>query len=445
MGELEQQVDVYLGEWLAELPPADTGREWYRNFMESKKPGAFLEVSIGPTSFVNWAGHRALDRAADLLLEKLGEQRRVSHGSARRALLEAHKDHIPKALKTNTFSEHAIIRRAIVKVGQVKRANGTYVLPVVFAPMAKTTDLKFGPMQLLSAKVFRERYDEVIENAGQNEDEGRFVERWQTYSKDYDHFILVAIENHEYGQARIVAREVAELLLNLIRLAFRFGHTDDIRIGDGFIWEKLRSSVYFDTHGSPQFAYSSGPWGSILEDNWTQLLNDRVGHHQAIVASLAGWFASGADAGSPILERLRYASALIAETYSEPHDRIRLVRLISALEALALLPREEKAHGLALHSAWAGGWGEMDVANEIYDAVRGAYLVRNQIVHGDGPPESLVMQAFHRLEKHLGRIWLGMLHIYVLIYNRDRPKHIRQLRRLFGKSVETFFWNPDML
>ncbi|TGT44417.1 hypothetical protein [Mesorhizobium sp. M8A.F.Ca.ET.165.01.1.1] len=445
MGELEQQIDIYLGEWLAELPPPDAGVDWYRDFMKSERPGVFLEVAIGPTSFVNLAGNRALNRAADLLLERTGEQRRVSHRSARRALLEAHKEHIPKALKLNRFSEHAIVQRAIVQVERVKRASGIYVLPVVFAPMAKNTDVKFGPMQLLSAKVFKERYDEVVETAGKIEGESRFVEGWQTYSKDYDHFILVAIDDHEYERARIVAREVAELLLNLIRLAFRFGHTDDIRIGDGFIWEKSRASVYFDTHGTPQFAHSSGPWGSILEDNWKELLDDRVGHHQAIVASLAGWMASGTDAGSPILERLRYASALIAEAYSEPHDRIRLVRLISALEALALLPREEKAHGLALHSAWAGGWGEMDIANDIYDAVRGAYLVRNQIVHGDGPPESLVMQAFHRLEKHLGRIWLGMLHIYVLIYNRDRPKHIRQLRRAFGQYIETFFWNPDML
>ncbi|TIP23069.1 MAG: hypothetical protein E5X67_34880 [Mesorhizobium sp.] len=311
--------------------------------------------------------------------------------------------------------------------------------------MAKKTDFKLGPIRLLSAEVFKNLYDGVMGATEKIEGERVFVERWRTYSNHYDHFILVEIGNHEYERARIVAREVAELVLNLIRLAFRFGHTDDIRIGDGFVWEKSRASVYFDTQSAPQFSHASGPWGSILEEKWQELHDERVGDHQAIVGSLAGWMASGADAGSPILERLRYASALIAEAYSEPLDRIRLVRLISALEALALLPREDKAHGLALHSAWAGGWGEIDIANEIYDAVRSAYLVRNQIVHGDGPPESLVMQAFHRLEKHLGRIWLGMLHIYVLIYNRDRPKHIQGLRRAFGRYVETFFWNPDML
>ncbi|TIQ62001.1 MAG: hypothetical protein E5X41_30610 [Mesorhizobium sp.] len=162
MGELEQQIDVYLGEWLAELPPPNAGREWYRNFMNSKKPGAFLEVGIGPTNFVNLAGYRALDRAADLLLERMGEQRRVSHRSARRALLEAHKEHLPKAIKSNRFSEHAIVQRAVVKVKQVKRADGTYVLPVVFAPIAKKTDFKLGPIRLLSAEVFKSLYDGVI-------------------------------------------------------------------------------------------------------------------------------------------------------------------------------------------------------------------------------------------------------------------------------------------
>lgn len=55
-----------------------------------------------------------------------------------------------------------------------------------------------------------------------------------------------------------------------------------------------------------------------------------------------------------LLDRLRYANTLIAEAFSEPHDRIRLVRLVAALEALAVLHREDKAEGLAWRCAFAG-------------------------------------------------------------------------------------------
>ena len=59
----------------------------------------------------------------------------------------------------------------------------------------------------------------------------------------------------------------------------------------------------------------------------------------------------------------------IAEAFSEPHDRIRLVRLVAALEALAALSSDKKADALASRCAFAGGWTDGGRAVQIVDDV----------------------------------------------------------------------------
>ncbi|WP_146006625.1 hypothetical protein [Bradyrhizobium forestalis] len=151
------------------------------------------------------------------------------------------------------------------------------------------------------------------------------------------------------------APDVAEYILNLIRMKFGYHHMDDVRVGNGFIWETSQVRFYFDKVGSPNVSLSSGPRASHLDDRWANLFDDDFSPDGIYSHSLAMRMVSGDDPSSPILERLRYANALIAEAFSEPHDRIRLVRLVAALEALAVLPREEKSEGLAERCAFAGG------------------------------------------------------------------------------------------
>ena len=153
--------------------------------------------------------------------------------------------------------------------------------------------------------------------------------------------------------------------------------------------------------------------------------------------------ASGDDPHSPVLERLRYANALIAEAYSEPHDRIRLVRVVAALEALAALPREEKSQTLALRCAHAGGWADCSRAIEIVDDVSNAYAARNAIVHGDAPDNDDAISAFYRVERHLACIYVGFLHVYAKIQRRYRPTHARHIRRAIEAHIEYFFWDQE--
>jgi hypothetical protein len=239
------------------LPPPGAGTEWRRARL--KEPGALLDVSVVPWNFVSLACYRALNRAAALLLARVGEQRRISLGSARRALLSGHKDHLPKALRTGIFSEYAIIDRAIKKVSSIERADGIYVLPIVFAPLAQNTDYTLGPITLLSAKEFRARYGAPLAETKGTKLGDMLLDGWCKYAERYDHFMMVQVKGHEEDKARQTAREVGELVLNLIRMVFRFSATDNIRIGDGFVWESSRSAVYFDLENSAHLSLCKGP------------------------------------------------------------------------------------------------------------------------------------------------------------------------------------------
>jgi hypothetical protein len=50
---------------------------------------------------------------------------------------------------------------------------------------------------------------------------GKAVAEWSTYSERYDHFIVVEVRGHETEMAWKTAREIAEYVLNLIRMKFR--------------------------------------------------------------------------------------------------------------------------------------------------------------------------------------------------------------------------------
>ncbi len=434
---LEEVVDAYLGEWLRGLPPPEADKSWY---LESFKNFEILEYAKGGLNWISHAGNRHLSVAARLLLERMGEQRRITLQTARRCLIEAHFAHLPKARKTGKLSEHAVIAGASKKITHWKRSPGSYVFPACFAPSATKSQFRIGPAVVFAKATFEEKYLPAIAAQATDEFGRRAVTEWSSYAERYDHFVVVDIERHETKMAWIEAREVAEYVLNLIRMKFGFSHMDDVRIGNGLVWETKWVQVHFDKSGAAGFSLSSGRWASHLDDTWVKHFDDDFGIEAPLLASLATWMASGDHPHSPVLERLRYANTLIAEAFSEPHDHIRLVRLVAALEALAVLPREEKSDSLAWRCALAGGWTDCGRAVQIVDDVLYAYTVRNALVHGDSPGNEEAISAFYRLERHLVRTYLGFLHLYAKIQQRYRPTQsvifagplINTLRVYFG-------------
>lgn len=439
---LEEEVDAYLGEWFKGIAPANAPKDWYLNLTKNDV------VTLGISQPNNWVGARGnghLRAATQLLLDRTKEQRRVTIATARRCLIEAHFAHLPKAMRTRKLSEHAVIAGATDRLAKARRSSGTYVVPVCFAPSATKTSFRIGPAVILARAVFEERYRSAIQARADDDDAftKKAVKQWAEYSERYDHFIVVRVDGHESEMAWKAARDVAEYVLNLVRLKFGYHHMDDVRIGNGFIWETSQVKVFFSEGGAAGFTLSSGPWASHLDDTWGDHFEDDFGPDAPLLASLAMWMVSGDDPSSPVLERLRYANTLIAEAFSEPHDRIRLVRLVAALEALAVLHREDKSEGLAWRCAFAGGWTDCGRAVQIVEDVLYAYSVRNAVVHGDGPKEGDAISAFYRLERNLVPIYLGFLRLHARTQARYRPTHIRHIRQAFDRHIESFFWTPD--
>jgi hypothetical protein len=441
--QLEEAVDAYLLEWMNGRPPVNATAGWYREALKSDH--ATLEPLTRAWNLISAKGSASLWSASRLLLQGMGEQRRVGLQTARRCLIEAHAAHLPKADRTRRLSEHAVIAGATKRLATCARENGIYAIPVQFAPSAKNTRFRIGPAVIMSKEIFDAEFRAAVAaEAGGTEAFGKkAAAEWAKYSERYDHFIVVEVLGHEPEMAWKAARELAEYVLNLIRIKFGFYHMDDVRVGNGFVWETSQVQLYFDQAGAANFSLSHGPWASHLKDDWVEHFDDDVGGSAPLLASLALWMASGNDPQSPVLERLRYGNALIAEAFSEPHDRIRLVRLVSALEALAVLPNEKKANSLAWRCAFAGGWTDCGKAVQIVDDVLNAYSVRNAVVHGDSPNNDDAISAFHRLERHLASIYIGFLQLHAKVQRRYRPTHVRHIRQAFDKHIEFFFWDPD--
>lgn len=443
MMQLEEAVDSYLGEWLKGLPPLGATTDWYRESL--KKGHSILEPANGNWNVISREGNRYLQTACSLLLQRMGEERRVTLQTARRCLIEAHFSHLPKAKRTGKLSEHAVIAGSTKRIAESTRSDGLYVIPVHFAPSARNTRFRIGPAVILAKAVFDAEYQAAILAQADGTDGfgDTAVPEWSTYAERYDHFIVVGINRHETEMAWKAAREIAEYVLNLIRMKFGFYHTDDVRIGNGFVWETSQARVFFDKDGAANLSLSRGPWASHLKDNWVEHFDDDVGAEASLLASLGFWMASGNDPKSPVLERLRYANTLIAEAFSEPHDRIRLVRLVAALEALAVLSNEKKSNALAWRCAFAGGWTDCGHATQIVDDILYAYTVRNAVVHGDSPDNDGAISAFYRLERHLMRIYVGFLHMHAKVQQHYKPTHVRHIRQAFDRHIENFFWGPD--
>jgi hypothetical protein len=298
---------------------------------------------------------------------------------------------------------------------------------------------RLGPVTLVAKDRFQAEHGEAIQSLARGDKLDRsFVAEWRLYTRRYDHFLTVNIERHENEMAWSAAYEAAEYVLNLIRMRFGYYHTRNIKRGGGYVQEQFSSRIVVNKGGDIGFTSQGGPWGSHLDDEWMTHLDDALGDFAGLLSDLGSWLASGDDPASPILERLRYANGLMSEAYSEPHDHIRLVRLIAALEAMALLPREEKAENLARRCSIVGNWDDSELEKDIFAAVKEAYRLRNAVVHGDAPTATAVMEAFLGLERHLLAIYLGFLHFHASIHNTCRPQSIKHLRRLASNHIRNW-------
>ena len=403
----------------------------------------------GGNNAINAKGMRHLGAAAEKLLVREKLAAKVQQWTAMKALGEGLEAHTPKARNTGVLSEHAIIAKAAAALRICPRADGVYVFPVVFARRATTTDFNIGAARILAKPVLEAELAEAWARHDAEDDKdglgARLADDWRQHMADFDHFITVSIEGFEEKMAWAAAMDCAQMMLNIFRMYFGFQAMDDVRIGNGFIWQAKRSSMRLTADGDICLSSSFGGGGSHLESGWEMAFGRDLSGFARLLGTSISWPTVNDGRPDPMFERLIYFNRLIAEAYGEPHEPIRLVRLISALEAISLIGSTDKAHNLAHHCGATGGWGDPHQYCKIYDAVREGYRWRNSVVHGDALSEGDVRRAFFGIESHLLDIYLGMLSLHAGIANEVRPRSVGTLRREFLKRIDLFFWAPSLV
>ena len=330
---VEQHIDAFLYEWQeTTLRVADAAQA--KNISQLKDIN-LLPGMKGSGNLISAEGMRHLERAAEKLLIREKLAAKLKRWTAITALGEGLQAHIPKALKTKKLSEHAIVAKAAANLHAYRRDDGLYVFPVMFAKQAMTTNFDIGAARIVAKPIFEAELADAWKLHDLEEDKHgigfRLAEDWRQHIAEFDHFIVVTMEGFEEEMAWTAAMDAAQMLLNILRMYFGYQTMDDVRIGNGFIWQNKRSSLRLTKQGHICLSSSFGGAGTHLESGWEVAFVQNLSSFAMLLATTVIWPTINEGRPDPMFERLIFFNRLIAEAYSEPHDPIRLVRLISAL------------------------------------------------------------------------------------------------------------------
>ena len=305
--------------------------------------------------------------------------------------------------------------------------------------MAKNTDVSLGPVRLLSKDVYEHEFADRLatEAAALAEKEKREqwqYDEWAKFLEKFDHVVLIQVNGYEDEMARRAGRDAAELFLNLFRLNVVFRDGARIRLVSDYSPLLTQSSMRLCSDGRFCLGYRRDTTGVHVKEGWAEDFMTTYGPYHDMLASLAARLVAGARPTDPLIERIRYANQLITESYLEPYQRIRLVRIISALEALTVLPRRAKAETLAERCSAAGSMGCRAQEEEIKKHMRAAYKLRSDVVHGDAPDEGAAAKALSELEPFLLTIVVRLISMLCYTQNKVKPQSIKLLRN----AIEDF-------
>jgi hypothetical protein len=438
---LSAQFESFVEEWLATRSSFKKASE--AGELDHAVRELVILQHLERANFVSQKGYLILDDLAERLLESLNLSFKVGVGTARDALLKSFSYYLKKS-KSERVSSDAVVKRAEGELLGISLPSGVYVFAARFSHNAKGCKFHVGPVTIISkARFYRENADKLRRGwPGSERDHDYLLRKWITYVKDFDHLLLVNLEKYEHDLGWRVARECAEFALNLIRMFFGFHYTKRIRLAGDFALNQNRASMIIED-SNISLSYGIGGVSSFLENDWADIFDQELRSMSALLVSFVDMLASGRQLGSPAVERFRYANTLVAEAYCEPSDHLRLVRLISALEAIAVIRGGDKSHTLALRCATVGAWGDRTLACEIYEAVRFAYHWRNMVVHGDAPSESETRAAFLKIERYSFRIFVGFLGFFARLERTVAPKSIRGLAREIRDRMDYYIYDPD--
>lgn len=403
---------------------------------------ALLSGADTPGSeIISISGYRLLEAATQTLLRSLRLDDRFPLSMATQIAISLFVNHAREMRFGPGFRGRSVEHALGARLSALESDDGAYVFPARFGPRAEASHFTAGPVTILSRKNFDATYANSIADSRSDAAFNAAVD-WDTYIAPYDHFVVVEMKTFHQEMAWPLAREIADYFLNLVRLLFGYKNTRSVKLSGGHMQETRRSTMRFDRFGAARPTWHRGPWGGLLSDGWADRFENELAPFKTMLGSFALNLATGDDLASPAIERLRYAHRLIAEAYSEPHEPQRLVRFVSALETLSLVPGNDKAHMIAKHCSCAGGWGDAAFAADIYDSVRNAYHWRSRVVHGDTPNDYDIHLAFSRIEQYALPTIIGFMLLYTAIY-QIKPQSVGALRRAFFDRIDHFFWDTD--
>lgn len=405
------------------------------------------EVAIGSVlgnRLTTPAGAEHFRRATELLLQHEKLQTRISVETAYRCLDKELQVEIERSRKDGRWSLNAAIQRARRQLRQAVTFSGHCLFPAHIAARPARTDLRFGPVRVMCKSVFEEEFHPTIKPdfpidedvKSQPNNESRLLKRWGEYSKDYPFIVSVKIEGFELEMARPIARQAAEFVLNQLRLALEHRQAGAIRLSGDSKPDTHTSFLAISDGGETCGSYTMRGEGTSLPDDWPEELIQHVGAAKPMIDAIAERLVRGDPFTEPVVERIRYADQLFTEAMQDRSPRMALVKVVSALEALCVLPKAGKAKELELRCALACSFDDLEYYRKVKEAVGRAYEVRNRVVHGDAPDAIDAAMAMRGLRLYLYPVVVHLWSILIHIQNEHKPQSVRPLRRHMASVFE---------
>lgn len=416
--------------------------EWSANRETSTFDLSSLSMfSVLGNQSITKRGHEFLVEAADLLRQRQDFAGRFTRNSVYEQLQRSISEEISQISPRRNFSEYKVVQHAEAALEQNDATSSRYVFPAVISSKQVTIDLELGPARVLSKQQFRDELGPLLEKEQylKPSEEAMFaqlMEDWEKYADEYHYFIVVQIDRCEPEMAWRAARSVSEYVLNTIRLWLPHRDASEIRLAGARRPERSQSALRIDIDDTIHPSRNLKFEGASIEASWIAQLNDTLEPLMEMLSSIASVFASPKSSSHPVVDRLRYANQLISEAYSDDSVRIRVVKLVSALEALAVLPKDEKADTLAKRCSIAISSTAPGSENAVRDTVLRLYKERNQVVHGDSISDLTAWAVLDDLDQYLGLIVICSMGVLVRVHNQHRPQSNKPLRKYVAAEYE---------
>nr|WP_321440570.1 HEPN domain-containing protein [uncultured Hyphomonas sp.] len=446
--EIEQELHSFLEEW------ASTQSDIKKSIGSkdlSQIDGSSLSVQmVMGNTLVNKIGMSHLVTAAKGILEREHLQRQITLSTAVKVVDQVITAERESYQTSGKFNLKHVIKQSTANIRHSPTMSGTFVLPANIAMGVDhdETDLTVGPIKIVSRSVLDKLYPATpaeLDNADKSEIRGSFSrEVWTDYTQNYDHFILVPINNHERELGKRSAELGAEFVLNLLRLLVGFRGGRRILLAGDAPPKTWTAELVVSDINEREYSASRGSYGAPFEKGWQKFFTSHLNSVIYITTSLVPQLIRGCDLSDPVIERLVYSNDLISNSFKDTYAPMRLVSITSALEALTMLSSADnlKADELAKRCSIAGAMGDLQRKSDIYDQVYNAYKVRNEIVHGDSPSETDIYKAMTPLEDSLYYVVLKLIEFLGWLQANYSPQSARPLRRKFTEQFESYFASP---